>query len=54
MQILCNATAVVLFGTRVRTTDLAPKANSIPLVSDGEPIPPVLDLAIRLGVTLVD
>jgi len=49
-----RAYAVVLFGTRVRTNDLRPAANSIRLISAGEAIPQVLDLAIRLGVTLVD
>lgn len=49
-----HAHAVVLFGTRIKANEISTEPDSIPLIADGEPILPVLDLAIRLGVTLVD
>lgn len=48
-----HAFALVLFGTRVKASDLTPDPNPTPLIERGEAILPVLDLAIRLGVTFV-
>lgn len=48
-----HAFALVLFGTRVKTGDLAPDPDPMPLIEGGEAILPVLDLAIRLGVVFI-
>ena len=48
-----HAFALVLFGARVKASDLTPDPNPAPLIERGEAILPVLDLAIRLGVTFV-
>jgi hypothetical protein len=49
-----RAHAVVLFGNRIKANVIAGGTDSMPLISDGEAILPVLDLALRLGVHLVD
>jgi len=49
-----HSQAVVLFGDRMKSNMLTAMQDSSPLLDDdGYPIRPVLDLAIRLGVTLV-
>lgn len=48
-----HAFALMLFGTRVKASDLIPTEESVPLIESGEAILPVLELAIRLGVTFV-
>lgn len=49
-----RALAIVLFGTRVSSRALRIKAPSRSLIENGDPILPVIDLATRIGVTLVD
>jgi GTP cyclohydrolase II len=49
-----HALAVLLFGNRIKPSDLLVQSDPIPLIVDGEAILPVLDLAIRLGVVLVE
>jgi hypothetical protein len=46
--------AVVLFGSRIKPTDLDAEPEAASLIEEGEVILPVLDLALRLGVVLVD
>jgi hypothetical protein len=49
-----HAQAVILFGDRLKSSVLTAMLDSSPLLDyDGHPIRPVLDLATRLGVTLV-
>ena len=48
-----HAFALVLFGTRVKTTELFSVQSRLPLSETGEAILPVLELALRLGVTFV-
>lgn len=48
-----HAFALVIFGTRVKTNDLIPAQEPLPLIENGEALLPVLELAIRLGVTFV-
>jgi hypothetical protein len=49
-----HAHAVVLFGNRIKPSDLSTKSDLMPLITDGKAILPVLDLAIRLGVILAE
>lgn len=49
-----QAHAVMLFGTRVRPSDLGCSGASESLLLDGHAQEPVIDLATRVGVTLVD
>lgn len=49
-----RAHGVVLFGNRVEPNAIAVGSDSVPLISNGEAILPVLDLALRLGVHLAD
>jgi hypothetical protein len=49
-----RAQAMVLFGDRVPSNILKITAASTLLLHEEQPISPVLDLAIRLGVTLVE
>lgn len=49
-----QAHAVILFGTRLKASDLAISSAPASLLEDREPILPVIDLAFRLGVKLVD
>jgi RES domain len=49
-----HAHAVVLFGNRIRPSDLSTKSDRMPPILDGEAILTVLDLAIRLGVILAE
>lgn len=49
-----NARAVMLFGTRVKSADLVVAEPSAQLVAGDLASEPVVDLAIRLGVTLVE
>jgi hypothetical protein len=49
-----HAHAVLLFGSRVRPSDLSAEPDPMRLIVDGEAILPVLDLAVRLGVTLAE
>lgn len=49
-----RAHAVVLFGTRLKPADLSIASDPNPLIAEGEAILPVLDLALRLGVNLVE
>ena len=49
-----HAHAVVLFGNRIKSSDLSTVSGAIPLIVDGEAILPVLDLAIRLGAILAE
>ncbi|WP_263356616.1 RES family NAD+ phosphorylase [Acidicapsa ligni] len=46
--------AVLLFGSRIKPTDLDAEPEAASLIEEGEVILPVLDLALRLGVVLVD
>jgi RES domain-containing protein len=48
-----QAFALVLFGNRVKASDLVPDSEPVPLIENSEAILPVLELAIRLGVTFV-
>jgi hypothetical protein len=49
-----QAHAVMLFGTRVRPSALGWDGSSESLLSEGYAHPSVIDMAIRIGVTLVD
>ena len=49
-----RAHAVVLFGSRLSSNDLSMAGEPTPLMSAGEVILPVLELAMRLGVVLTD
>lgn len=49
-----SAHAVMLFGTRVKPADLLNSGPSRLLLADGLALRAVIDLAMRLGVTLVD
>jgi hypothetical protein len=49
-----SAQAVMLFGTRAKSADLLVAGPSTPLLVDGLAVAPVIDLAARLGVTLVE
>ena len=49
-----HAQAVMLFGTRVKTSDLTIAGPSTVLLEDSNAILPVVDLATKLGATLVD
>lgn len=49
-----HAHAVLLFGNRIKPSDLSAVADPTPLIADGEAILPVLDLASRLGVILAE
>lgn len=49
-----HAHAVLLFGNRIKPSDLSEESDPMPLITDGEAILPVLDLAIRLGVILAE
>lgn len=48
-----HAFALVLFGSRVKSIDLTPHLEPTPLIENGEAILPVLELAVRLGITFV-
>ncbi len=49
-----HAHAVLLFGNRIKPSDLSAEPDPVRLIVDGEAILPVLDLAIRLGVILAE
>ncbi|HTF69501.1 MAG TPA: RES domain-containing protein [Edaphobacter sp.] len=49
-----HAQAVILFGTRVKTSDLTIAGPSTVLLEDSDAILSVVDLATKLGATLVD
>jgi hypothetical protein len=49
-----QAHAVALFGTRVKPSDLGLDGSSESLLVDGHAHPSVIELAARIGVTLVD
>lgn len=49
-----SAKAVMLFGTRANSKDLVVSGPSTPLLVGGLATAPVIDLAMRLGVTLVE
>jgi hypothetical protein len=49
-----RAQSVVFFGTRVEPSDLEVAGPPAPILVDDLAVAPVLDLAIRLGVVLVD
>ena len=49
-----QAHAVMLFGTRISPSDLTWAGTSDSLLLDGHAHPSVIDLAARIGVTLVD
>jgi hypothetical protein len=49
-----HAQAVMLFGTRVKTSDLTIAGPSTVLLEDSNAILSVVDLATKLGATLVD
>lgn len=49
-----RAHAVVLFGSRIKPADIHAEPEAAPLIEDGEVLLPALDLALRLGVVLVD
>ncbi len=49
-----HAHAVLLFGNRIKPSDLSVGPDPMPLILDGEAILPVLDLAVRLGVILAE
>ena len=49
-----RARALVLFGDRARSTDLAPCGSSITIVSDPAAYTRLLELADRIGVQIVD
>ena len=49
-----HAQAVVLFGSRVNSSHLIISGQSTPLLVEGDATAPTIDLAIRLGVTLVE
>jgi len=49
-----QAHAVMLFGTRVAPSDIGWNGSSESLLLDGHAQPAVIDLATRIGVTLVD
>jgi hypothetical protein len=49
-----QANAVILFGTRVIESDIGWNGYSESLISDAHAHPTVNDLAVRIGVTLVD
>jgi len=48
-----HAFALVLFGHRVKASDLTPVSGQMRLIENNEAILPVLELAVRLGVTFV-
>jgi integrase len=49
-----HAQVVMLFGTRIKTSDLTIGGPSTVLLRDSNPILPVVDLATKLGATLGD
>jgi RES domain-containing protein len=49
-----HAQAIVLFRSRIPLKALAIMSPSLPLIEDGDPILPLIELATRIGVTLVD
>ena len=48
-----HAFAMVIYGTRVKASDLIPNHEPLLLIENGEVILPVFELAIRLGVIFV-
>jgi hypothetical protein len=49
-----RARALILFGDRVQTADLAPSGSSISIVSDTAVYTALLELADRIGVKIID
>jgi hypothetical protein len=49
-----QAHAIMLFGTRISPSDLGWDSSSESLLIDGHAQPSVIDLATRIGVTLVE
>jgi hypothetical protein len=49
-----QANAIMLFGTRVSPINLGWMGISTSLLLDGYAQPSIIDLAVRIGVTLVD
>ncbi len=49
-----RARALVLFGDRVQSTDLAPNGSSITIASDPAVYTSLLELADRIGVKIID